>query len=206
MKRNIKGLVQILAALAVLLLLNGVSFAAESVTAIGHAHMTPASSTGKTSFPLFDLPVPESERHKAYLGVSGTGNFNIGQIKAQILLLEVYSFYCPNCQIAAAHVNDLYRLIEQNPGLRDKIKMIGIAVTNSAYEVDAYRERYKVPFPLFPDKDLSIAEHLDVRGTPTFIGVKLNDGGGATRFLFSEGGFEEPQKFLDEIMKLSGLN
>jgi thiol-disulfide isomerase/thioredoxin len=205
MGKNTKRMVFILLVTA-LLPFAGVSFGAESVTAIGHEHMTPGVSSAKTSFPLFELPIPESDLYKDYLGLSGTGKFNIGQIKTQVLLFEVYSFYCPICQKSAAHVNELYQMIEQNPGLKDKVKMVGIAVTNSAYEVNAYRERYKVLFPLFPDKDLDIAKNLAVRGTPTFIGVKMNEGGGATRFLFSEGGFDNVQKFLDELIKLSGLN
>lgn len=185
------------------LLLAGTCLAADPVTPLGPG-TTPSLSADR-AVPAFALPVPESERERSYLGVSGTGTFNIGQIDAEVLLIEVFSFYCPLCQMAAAHVNELYEKIQQDPRLRGRVKLIGIGVTNTAYEVGAYKERYKVPFPLFPDKEVVITEQLGVRGTPTFIGVKLNDGGRHQRFHFSEGGFADPQQFLNGIVERSGL-
>lgn len=202
MKKNKKSVVFILM-LVVLLLPGNVSFGSETFTTFGNA--AKANPPDSSIIPAFELPVPENEHDKNYLGLSGTGNFNIGQINAQVLIIEVFSFYCPNCQKAAAHVNYLYQKIQQSPHLKDKIKMIGIGATNTAFEVNAYRQRYKVEFPLFPDQNLTITELLNVHGTPTFIGVNMNDGGKQKRFFFSEGGFDDIQSFLDEIIKLSRL-
>ena len=157
------------------------------------------------ALPLIELPIPKNDQERSYLGLAGSGNFKLGQIKAPILIIEVYSFYCPHCQVSAAKVNDLYRKIQGDPGTREKIKLIGIAVGNSAFEVDSYRERYKVPFPLFPDLKMEISEKLGVKGTPTFIGVRTDRAGGPESFYFGEGGFEDIQKFLAEIIQLSGV-
>jgi len=157
------------------------------------------------AIPVFELPMPVSEQGKSYLGLSGTGNFKIEQIKAQVLIIEVYSFYCPHCQRSASQVNDLFRLIQGRTDLKEKIKMIGIGVGNSIYEVNAYRDRYKVPFPLFPDVSMEISQKLGVKGTPTFIGLKMNDKGIQEQFYFAEGGFQDIQKFLNEIIRLSEL-
>ncbi len=157
------------------------------------------------NLPMFELPIPANEGEKRYLGLTGSGNFTVGQIKAQVVIIEVFSFYCPHCQRMAAQVNDLYRMIEKRADLKGKIKMIGIGAKNSAYEVDAYRERYHVPFPLFPDEDMGITEKLSVKGTPTFIGVKVDGKGDQKQFYFGEGGFPDNQKFLTEIIRLSGL-
>lgn len=196
----------ILLAVAAGLMAAGASLAAGPTTSI-HQHGMEAAPSGRAEVPLFELPMPDSESGRSYLGVSGTGNFNIGQIKTRVLLIEVFSIYCPNCQKAAAHVNELYQLIEKNPDLSDKIKLIGIGATNTPYEINLYRERYKVPFPLFPDQSLDITRQLQVNGTPTFIGIEMSGAKGkATRFHFSEGGFDDIQKFLDGIVKSSGLN
>ena len=157
------------------------------------------------NFPLFELSIPAGEREKGYLGLSGSGTFKIGQIKARVVIIEVFSFYCPHCQRTAAQINDLYRMIEGRADLKGKIKMIGIGAKNSAYEVDAYKERYHVPFPLFPDEDMGITEKLGVKGTPTFIGVTVDGKGYQERIYFGEGGFQDNQKFLTEIIRLSGL-
>ena len=156
-------------------------------------------------FPLFELPIPETQADRAYLGLSGSGTFKVGQIKARVVIVEVFSFYCPHCQRSAAQVNDLYQLIEKRADLKNKVKVIGIGAKNSAYEVDAYRERYRVPFPLFPDEDMGITEKLGVKGTPTFIGVTVDGKGNQKRVYFGEGGFQDNQKFLTEIVRLSGL-
>jgi thioredoxin-related protein len=176
---------------------------AESVTTFGNAAQSGASDC--TNLPVIELPMPTSNGEKSYLGLSGSGNFKIGQINAQVLIIEVYSFYCPHCQRMAAQVNDLYNEIQKRSDLNSKIKMIGIGASNSAFEVEQYRERYHVPFPLFPDKQLEIAAKLCVSGTPTFIGVKVNGKGLQERFYFGEGGFQDTRKFLAEMIQSSGI-
>jgi thiol-disulfide isomerase/thioredoxin len=162
-------------------------------------------SADSAGLSTIELPIPESEGEKEYLGLTGNGNFKIGQIKARVLIIEVFSFYCPHCQRTAAQINDLYQMIEKRADLKGKIKMIGIGANNSRYEVDSYRERYLVPFPLFPDKSMEVTEKLGVKGTPTFIGVKVDGKGNQEQFYFGEGGFQDNQKFLTEIIRLSGL-
>ena len=166
---------------------------------------TKSVSADGPGFPIFELPIPGNEGEKGYLGLSGSGTFRVGQIKARVVIMEVFSFYCPHCQRSAAQINDLYRMIEGRADLKGKIKMIGIGAKNSAYEIDAYKERYHVPFPLFPDEDMEITEKLKVKGTPTFIGVKVDGKGNQKQVYFGEGGFQDNQKFLTEIIRLSGL-
>ncbi|MHB9099670.1 MAG: TlpA family protein disulfide reductase [Syntrophales bacterium] len=203
MEKNDKRVLCILFILLALLFTGDPSVWSANVTAVDNSMK--AEPGGNTAVPVFELPMPGSEREKSYLGLSGTGNFTIGQVKAAVLIIEVYSFYCPHCQRSAAQVNELYRMIRERPDIKEKIKMIGIAVTNGTYEVDSYRERYKVPFPLIPDKDTEISQKLGVKGTPTFIGLKVNGKGFQERFYFGEGGFEDPRQFLAKIIKLSGL-
>jgi peroxiredoxin len=89
--------------------------------------------------------------------------------------------------------------------MKEKIKMIGIGIGNSPYEVNSFREKYQVPFPLFPDQSMSISKMLGVQATPTFIGVKFNSKGSLEQFYFNAGEFQEASQFLAEIIKLSGL-
>jgi len=157
------------------------------------------------SFPIFELPIPQNEIEKSYMGISGEGNFRVGQIKAKVLIIEVFNFYCPHCQQVASRVNELYQAIQEHPTRKEKIKIIGIGIGNSPYEVNLFREKYHVPFPLFPDRNMSISKMLDIEATPTFIGVKTNDKGTQEQFFFKTGGFPDASQFLTEIIKLSGL-
>ena len=67
------------------------------------------------------------------------------------------------------------------------MKLIGIGTGNTPYEIDLFREKYSVPFPLIPDQDMSIGRTLGVRGTPTFIGIELNADGTQHDFYFKSG-------------------
>ena len=203
MEKSNKRFVCILFILLALLFTGNPPVWSANVTALSNP--VKSDPGNNTSIPVFELPMPGSEREKSYLGLSGTGNFKIGQIKAQVLIIEVFSLYCPHCQRTASQINELYQKIQERPDMKEKIKMIGIGVNNSTYEVDSYRKRYKVPFPLIPDENMEISKMLGVRGTPTFIGIKVNGKGTRKRFYFEEGGFQDTQQFLTEIIKLSGL-
>jgi protein-disulfide isomerase len=155
--------------------------------------------------PAIELPVPQSESDKSYLGVSGTGTFMVSKITSQILIIEFFSFYCPHCQRVAPLVDKVYREIESRPEIRGKIKIIGIGLANSAKEVSLFKKQFSVPFPLFPDNDIRVARKLSVLGTPTFIALRANDKGVQEQFYFYPGAFDDASQFLTEVVKLSGL-
>ena len=97
-------------------------------------------------FPVINLPIPKSLDEKNYLGLSGSGSFKIQQIKAKVVIIEIFSMYCPYCQKDAPGVNELYRLIENNLDIRNKIKLIGIGAGNSSYEVEVLKKHIISPF------------------------------------------------------------
>jgi len=43
--------------------------------------------------PSFELATPENEAFKSYLGLSDSGQFTVPQIKAQTVIIEVFSMY-----------------------------------------------------------------------------------------------------------------
>jgi hypothetical protein len=108
-------------------------------------------------------------------------------------------------------VNELYRAIEKNADLKDKVKVIGIGAGNSAYEVEVFKKKYSVPFPLIPDQDLSVHKTLGEVRTPYFIGVKINPDGTHKVIYsklggFSSAGFKDAGQFLANMVKLAGLS
>jgi len=164
------------------------------------------ASDKKTPFPVFELPIPQNDAQKNYLGISGSGKFKITQIKSPVIIIEVFSTDCPHCRNTAPLVNELYLAIQDHPDLKEKIKIIGI-VDKGTNEVDLFRARYKVPFPLFPDQDGSISQKLGVKWLPRFFGVKNNDDGTMEKFYSKTGEFWfwNPNRFLEKIIKLSKL-
>jgi protein-disulfide isomerase len=75
--------------------------------------------------PDIKIPVPHNNNDKAYLGVEEGAFFTIPQIKAAVVIIEIFSMYCPYCQREAPEVNRLYSLIENDPRLKGKIKLSG---------------------------------------------------------------------------------
>ena len=43
--------------------------------------------------PAIDLAVPQNAEHQAYLGVGGNKTFTIPEIKAEVVLIEIFSMY-----------------------------------------------------------------------------------------------------------------
>ncbi|MDO9528862.1 MAG: redoxin domain-containing protein [Syntrophales bacterium] len=164
---------------------------------------TQPPATGSV-LPEIKLTVPANNDYKNYLGLSRGDFFKIPQIKANVVIIEIMNMYCPHCQASAHKVNELYRIIENNPALKNKIKLIGIAAGNSTYEAEVFRKRYDVPFPLFEDGDFSIHKVVGEVRTPYFIGIRIDDG--VPKVFYSKlGGFEKADQFLELLLKLSGL-
>lgn len=46
-----------------------------------------------TVLPQFQLKVPEDSKAKDYLGLSGSGEFTVSEIKAQVVIIQVLSRY-----------------------------------------------------------------------------------------------------------------
>ena len=152
------------------------------------------------------LPVPGDGTHRDYLNLSDNRKtFSIGQLQADAVIIEIFSMYCPFCQREAPRVNLLFDLIQSDPQLRQRLKMIGIGVGNSAYEVDYFRKSYDIAFPLFPDEDFKIHKRFGQVRTPFFIGIRLAPGKKPVVFHTQLGGFVSPRAFLNQIVKLGGL-
>lgn len=152
--------------------------------------------------PDFELPIPEETDHVNYLGIHGVAGdtFVIADIDADIVLIELFSMYCPFCQEEAPAVNELYEKIKTLETSGPNVKMLGIGASNSPFEVDHFRKTYSVEFPLFPDKDMAIYNALSGAGTPGFIGIRFDDEQKGVIVLRQSGGFYSSDDFLAELI------
>ena len=153
------------------------------------------------------LPGPSSEADAAYLGLeTSTDAFRMDQIKAGVLVVEVFDMYCRFCQGMAPKVDEVYEL-NLRSSFASEVKMIGIGRMNTALEVATFKEMFKVKFPLFPDNDLSITRALQAQdeGTPHFIVIKRAPGDRVEVVHTFTGAFEDPKAFYDVILEHSGL-
>jgi peroxiredoxin len=155
--------------------------------------------------PDFTLSLPDDLGEKQYLGQDEKGSFKIPQIKADLVIVEIFSMYCPYCQKEAPVVNELYQAINSRPDIKSRVKMIGIGVGNTPYEVKLFKDRYQVPFPLFPDSDFAIHKLLGEVRTPFFLAIRIADDR-SHKIIYSElGSFGDPQDFLQTLLQKSQL-
>jgi peroxiredoxin len=154
-------------------------------------------------FPDIGIPVPSGAEAQSYLGVKSQGTFTVSQVKAEMVIFEVFSMYCPHCQKEAPSVNELYRLIDSRSELKGKVKIVGIGAGNSSFEVDLFKKKYNISFPLIPDPDFSLHRALGEVRTPYFIAVKI-PADGQPKVLYSKVGSPgEPGPFLESLVKMA---
>ncbi len=100
----------------------------------------------------------------------------------------------------------MFRKIESDHKLKGKVKLIGIGVGNSAYEVGYFKKVYNIPFPLFPDGDYEIHKKLGEVRTPYFIGIRMMPDGSYKVYYSKLGGGDSPDELMKRLLKDSGLN
>jgi thiol-disulfide isomerase/thioredoxin len=171
---------------------------------LGSVNTCAAAERTAEQLPEFVLPVPGEEDHRTYLGLdSSSGTFTVADIDADIVLIELFSMYCPYCQEEAPLINELYELMNGLPESGPRVKLIGIGASNSEFEVNHFRTTYNVEFPMFPDQDMAIYKALSGAGTPGFIGVRLSEGETPLIVLRQSGGFHSKEDFLGQLIEFS---
>jgi peroxiredoxin len=175
-------------------ILGGISgYAAEQPPAVGEV------------LPELTLPAPQNPEDLTYLGMKGEKAFKLPQIQADIVVLEIFSMYCPYCQREAPRINQFYQLIAKRQDPRRRVKIVGVGAGNSAFEVNVFRNQYQVPFPLFPDENFAFHKAYGEVRTPYFVGIRIN-ADGSHKVIYSKlGSIDDPAKFLDLLLKEAGL-
>jgi peroxiredoxin len=155
--------------------------------------------------PDFQLPIPADAADRQYLGLQGNGLFKMHQIKAKAVIIEIFSMYCPYCQREAPNINKLYERIKSERALKGQIKIIGVGAGNSPFEVDIFKKKYQVPFPLFPDNNFTIHKCLGETRTPYFFVVAPGPGESQKVVYSKLGGIKDLDAFLQTIRRRAGI-
>ncbi|MBU1611536.1 MAG: TlpA family protein disulfide reductase [Proteobacteria bacterium] len=154
-------------------------------------------------FPDFLLEGDIDQTQLDSLGVAQLP-LHLSDIKAEYLLVEVFSMYCPICQGEAEHVNLLHELI-LGDGLNDRLKIVGIGTGNTPFEVQLFRDQYDIKFPLFHDEQFEVNTALGQVGTPHFVLLRNSGPDALEELLVEEGVMDNLDAFYARILKAAGL-
>jgi thiol-disulfide isomerase/thioredoxin len=153
------------------------------------------------ALPEITLVSPANTDQRAYLGLSQEGPFTLQELTAPVIIVEIFSMYCPYCQAEAPRVNDLYYTTQKDPQLSGKVVIIGIGAGNTPFEVDIFRNKYQVPFPMFDDEDYAIHQIIGKVRTPYFIVAKSKKGSAREVTYSKAGGLEDLDGFLEMLRR-----
>jgi peroxiredoxin len=133
------------------------------------SHPLPVGST----MPDLLLRGELSQEHRSHLGLKGPAPRHLSEINAKTVILVAFSMYCPHCQREAPALNELNALIASR-GLSEDVKLVGVGIGNSDFEVQVFRDKYATTFPLFSDPDFRINKEIGEVGTPFFYVLSMN--------------------------------
>jgi thiol-disulfide isomerase/thioredoxin len=146
----------------------------------------------------FTLPAPDSAPTQKYLGLKAMAPFKVSDIKAKLVVVEFMSALCPYCLANAPIMNNIYKAIQGDSRLAD-VKVIAIASSNGKAEVEAYKKKFKTPFPILLDEDMAISASMEGVPTPTTMIVSTED----AKVLYSHTGvIQDPDGFIKQLKTL----
>jgi hypothetical protein len=131
-------------------------------------------------FPRYTFDSPEATDDRAYLGIPEGETFTIGDINADLIVLEVLNTYCTSCQKQASVYNEAFQLAEIDSATQGRIKWMGMGVGNNETEVAAFREDKGILFPILTDLDFKFYDAVGGPGgvrTPFTILIRKDENG-----------------------------
>ena len=113
-----------------------------------------------------------SSQDAQHLGITSRKEFNFREISGDLIILEVLNVYCANCRTQTTVMNELYYKIQNEPDLKDKIKILAIAAGNQEWETEFFKKTFDVPYPVIPDSEYEITNKLGVFKTPFHLIIR----------------------------------
>ncbi|MFQ6077745.1 MAG: peroxiredoxin family protein [Thermodesulfobacteriota bacterium] len=148
------------------------------------------------------FPPPISSQDLSYLGLTEEKPFTLGDIQADLIVLELLNIYCTSCQKQAPIYNEVFDLVEKDPTMKGKVKWMGVGVGNNETEVDFFRKAKRIPFPILPDIHFNLYQAIGGPGgirTPLTLLIR-KDKKGRGIVIDSHMGFRgNKRELLDEI-------
>lgn len=154
-----------------------------------------------SQMPAISLNAPASQKECDYLGVEAQKPFQLADVNAELILLEIIGVYCPQCHKQRPQINRLYHRIQKDAAMSKKVKFVGIAVGASPMEVAYLVKESHIPYPIVADGTFDVHKRLGEPRTPFNI-VTTKEG----KVLWTHlGVIEDMNTFYATLKSLAGL-
>ena len=121
-----------------------------------------------------NLLSPEDQK---YLGIGQKKTFNIGEIKAELILIYFMNTNCIHCIQSLPTFNEILKTIEQQANLKTKVRIVAIGVGDTPTEVETFKKKYGVPFPILSDQEYNAHKAAGEPRVPFLIIARKDRGG-----------------------------
>lgn len=120
-------------------------------------------------------------------------------IPAEYIFVEFFNERCLGCIREIKTFKSLYSGFQNEKGISEKIKIIGIGTGSNEENVQAFRDRYDIPFPVFADAEWRLFECLGSPALPTAYLLKRNKKGAREIVSVQSGHTENIHALLESI-------
>jgi len=188
-----------------------ISTAADIETETPPCCVLPESITGIKSgdrpdnFAELKFAIPDQEQQIKYLGLDPVlPGFSLSQISGSVLVLEVFTSYCPYCERETEKLNHLYLLLEQQD-LDREIKIIAIGMSCFKAEAERFARKNKVLYPVFSDPQNKTYYLIGRKRTPYLAILLKNENRGYQLVLDQEETLSSAEELLKLIREKTGF-
>ncbi|MCX5657855.1 MAG: redoxin domain-containing protein [Candidatus Omnitrophica bacterium] len=162
-------------------------------------------SASLKSYSRLELTSPTDTKELDYLGLTANRSvFLVSEIKADVIIVELVTAYCSYCEGKISRLNEVYQLVQKSP-YSEKIKIIGVGMSNTERELNLFKEKYNIPFPLFADPENRIYTVSGRVDMPHWVVLKSDQNGEMKEIYSASRELPEPKAFLDMILEKSNI-
>ena len=149
-------------------------------------------------FPLFSRENILTPQECAYLRIAPDKQFSLNDLSHDIIIIEFLNVYCHTCRMQVEIFNDLFTTIQKDPELSLRVCIIGIAVGNTAEEIQDFKKNFGALYPILSDKEKAIFNMTgNLQGTPHTYILRKED----QRFIidYHAGGVTSKDRYLNTV-------
>jgi peroxiredoxin len=154
---------------------------------------------GGDYFPTCRLMLLNYQKDRDYLQINhAEKNFTLEDVQSDYIFIEIYNELCSACVNEVETYKALYRMLQADATLREKVKMMGIGAGSKKRSAAKFRKKKNIAFPLFADEKREIFECLGKPVLPVSYLVQ-RQAGKRKILLIQSGHIGSAEKLLAEI-------